>query len=201
MMELFTSPNVAFMLMTLGLFGLIYEFVSPGAFLPGITGGICVLLAMFAINQMPVNYFGILLMILGIASMTAEAFFTRFRGALGIAGAVGFAVGGKMFIDSHLSAAVVSPWLIAGMTIVSLGVLSIGLKFILRTRKRSVSTGAEALRHSTGEIIHWSGGKGEVKAAGSIWKARSAKEYILKKGDKVKVADIDGLCLIIEPVN
>ncbi len=198
MMEIFTTPNVAFLLMTFGLYGLIYEFVSPGAFVPGITGGICVLLAVFGINHLPINYFGLLLMLIGIGAMTTEAFFVRTKGVLGIAGAVGFAVGGMIFVDGPPGP--VSPWLIGGMTLMSVGVLSVWLKLILRTRKRAVTTGVEALRNSTGEIVHWSRTKGDVLAAGSVWQARSSTEYLLKKGDKVKVLEIDGLCLIIEPL-
>ena len=213
MIEVFINPNAIFLLMTLGLYGLIYEFASPGAFLPGITGAICLLLAALTLNQIPVNYFGILLMILGIGCMTTDAFF-RSYGILGIAGAVGFAIGGKTFIDVDLLETIekgninvdlleqgVSLWLIGGMTLISFGVLSVGLKALLRTRKKQVSTGTEGLQHSIGEIIQWSGTEGEVLVVGTVWKARSSAELILKKGDKVKVVEIDGLCLIVQPLN
>lgn len=200
MIEILTNPNTAFLLMTLGLYGLIYEFANPGAFVPGITGAICLLLGAFALNHMPVNYFGLLLMILGIASMTGEAFFRSF-GILGLIGAVSFAAGGIIFIDNTAPGQSVSPWLIGSLTLVNAGLLSIGLKMILRTRKRDVTTGAEALRHATGEVMQWSNSKGEVMAEGSVWKARSADGLILKKGDRVKVLDIDGLCLIVQPIH
>ncbi len=200
MIEILTNPNIAFVLMTLGLYGLIYEFASPGGFVPGITGAICLLLGAFAINHLPVNYFGLLLMILGIASMTTEAFFRSF-GILGIIGAISFATGGMMFIDNTAPAQNVSPWLIGGMTLISAGLLSVGLKVILRTRNRAVTTGTEALRHATGEVVHWSDTTGEIMAEGSVWKAKSTAGLILKKGDKVKVLDIDGLCLIIQPLS
>jgi membrane-bound serine protease (ClpP class) len=190
-----TDPNIIFLLMTFGLYGLIYEFVSPGAFLPGITGAILLLMAIFFISRIPVDYFGLLLMILGIGGMTAEAFVNA-KWVLGVAGAVAFAAGGILFADSG-----VNPWLVGSMSLVSFGTLSVGLKAILKTRKRSVSTGAEALLHSTAEIIQWSQSKGEVMVAGTVWKARSSQDYILKKGDKVKVAGVEGLCLIIQPVH
>lgn len=189
------TPNVIFLLMTLGLYGLIYELVSPGAFVPGITGAIFLLLAIFAINHVPVNYFGLLLMIVGIGGMTAESFLPA-RGALGVVGAIGFATGSILFIDKG-----VSPWLVASMTLVSFGVLSIGLKVILKTRKRAVSTGTEGLLNSTAEVVHWSHAKGEVMAAGTAWKARGSENYVLKKGDKVRVVEIDGLCLVVQPVH
>lgn len=195
LMEFLSDPTVAFLLMTIGLYGLIYELVSPGGFLPGITGAICLLLGAFAVNHIPVNYFGLLLMIVGIGFMTAEAFVRSF-GILALSGAISFAFGSHLFIEQGIS-----PWLIGSVTLVSLALLSWGLKLILRTRKRAVSTGVEGLRHTTGEIVHWTETQGDVMAAGSTWKARSATAYTLKKGDKVKVVDIDGLCLVIEHIH
>ena len=200
MMEFLIDPNIIFFLMTLGLYGLIYEFASPGAFIPGITGAICILLAALALNQIHVNYFGVMLMILGIGCMTTDAFF-RFYYILGIVGAISFAIGGKIFIDGDQTGQGVSLWLIGGMTLISLGVLSVGLKKLLSTRKNLISTGVEGMQHSTGEIIQWSGTKGEVRVAGTAWKAKSSTEYILKKGDEIKVVDVDGLCIIVQPLN
>lgn len=192
--EIIANPNVIFMLMTLGLYGLIYEFFSPGTFLPGITGAICLFLGVLALKGMPVNYFGILLMVVGIGSMTAEAFFRTF-GVLAIAGAASFAVGGSLFIDKD-----VSYWLIGSMTLISLALLSVALKLVLHTRRRSVSTGAEALCNAIGEIVYWSDSKGEVLAAGTVWKAKGTANYILKNGDRVRIVDIEDLCLVVQPV-
>jgi membrane-bound serine protease (ClpP class) len=200
MIQILSNSDVIFLLMSVGLYGLIYECVLPGGLLPGITGAICLLLWMFAQNGMPVNYFGVLLMIVGIGCMTVEAFLNA-RYAFALIGAISFAAGSKIFINVSPATHGVSPWLIGSMTLISLGVLSVGLKYVLRTRKRSVSTGAEALRNATGEIVNWDGMKGEVQAAGSVWKARSTANHVLKKGDKVKVHEIDGLCLIVEPVH
>ncbi len=200
MTALLSNTDVVFLLMTVGFYGVIYEAAVPGGLLPGITGTICLLFWIFAISGMPVNYAGILLMVLGIGGMTAEAFF-KSRGALALFGASLFAVGGKIFITPGADAHPVSVWLIGSTTLVSLVVLSLGLKMALRTRKRAVSTGAEALRGATGEIVGWNGAKGEVQAAGSVWKASAAAGYAPQKGEKVKIRDIDGLCLIVEPLN
>ncbi|MBU6475145.1 MAG: hypothetical protein KGL10_01920 [Alphaproteobacteria bacterium] len=198
MTALLSNSDVIFILMSVGFYGLIYEAAMPGGILPGITGAICLMLWIFALNGMPVNYAGVLLMVLGIGGMTAEAFF-KSRGFLAFAGALCFAAGGKIFIPAGAPAHPVSLWLVGGMTLVSLVVLSLGLKTALRTRKRAVSTGAEGLRGTAGEVVSWSGAKGEVRAAGSVWKARSETAYALEKGVRVKIRDIDGLCLIIEP--
>ena len=199
-LAIITNPNITFLLMTIGLYGLIYEFANPGAFFPGIMGGICLLLGLYALNVLPVNYAGLLLILLGIGCMTAEAFVPSF-GVLGIGGAAAFAIGGMILIDSGVSGFGVSPWLIGSMTLTSLGILSVVLTLIVRAGRRPVSTGAEGLQDTVGEVVRWSRAEGEVLAAGSVWKARSSIEYILKKGDRVKILDIDELCLIIQPVN
>lgn len=191
--QFFTDPNVIFMLMTLGCYGLVFEFVSPGIFVPGIAGALLLLFGFFTLDQMPVSYVGVFLMMSGIGIMTAEAFF-KSRFMLALVGAAAYAAGGVLFLNNT-----VSLWLIASMTLISTGLLSVGLKIILRTRQRDISTGAESLRHATGEIVEWSGSKGEVAASGTVWRARSLQDYTLNKGDKVKVTDIDGLCLIIQP--
>ena len=198
--QIMTNPNITFLLMTIGAYGIILEFSHPGAYFPGIMGGICLLLAAYGLNVLPIDHTGLLLMLLGIACMTAEAFVPSF-GVLGIGGGVAFALGGTLLIKSDATIPHVSLWLIGTMTAISLGFLSVALTLVLRARKRPVSTGAEALRHATGDIIQWSRSSGEALVEGSIWKVKSSTDYILKKGDKVKVVDIEGLCLIIQPVH
>lgn len=190
--SLLADPNFVYMLMVLGCYGLIYELVSPGIMVPGISGAILLLLGFFAIGDIHVNYFGILLMLCGFGLMTAEAF-VPMRGFLGLLGAIGFAGGSVLFLNET-----VSYWLIGSMMLVSALLLSLGLKALLRTRRATVSTGTEALKNSTCEIVNWSGVKGEVMAEGSVWQARSLQPQSFKKGDKAKVAEIDGLCIVIE---
>jgi membrane-bound serine protease (ClpP class) len=199
-LSIITNPNITFLLMTIGAYGLIYEFAHPGAFFPGIMGGICIILGLFALNVLPVNYTGLLLLILGIGCMTAEAFMPSF-GVLGIGGAAAFALGATILFDSGWWSYGVSPLLIAGMTLISLGILSVSLTLVMRARRRPVSTGAEGLRNSTGTVSSWSQTGGEILVAGTLWKAISSDAYILKKGDKVKILEVDGLCLIIKPAH
>lgn len=194
LMPLLSDPNVIYMLMVLGCYGLIYELVSPGIMVPGITGAILLLLGFFALSDFQVHLPGVLFMLVGFGLMTAEAF-VPMRGLLGLLGAVGFAGGSVLFLNDT-----VSYGLIAGVTLVSAILLPMGLKALLRTRRAAVSTGAEALKSSTCEIVNWSGMKGEVMAEGSVWQARSLQEHSFKKGEKAKVVEIDGLCVIIEPL-
>ena len=120
-------------------------------------------------------------------------------GVLGIGGAAAFAIGASILVNSDIPGFGISPWLIAGMTLCSLGLLSVALTLVLRVRKRPSSTGMEALVGAVGEVVDWSQTSGSVHVAGAIWKARSSTAYILKKSDKIKVLGVDGLCLIIQP--
>jgi membrane-bound serine protease (ClpP class) len=185
--------------MSIGAYGIILEFSHPGAFFPGIMGAICLLLGLYALNVLPVNYLGLGLIVLGIGCMTAEAFMPSF-GVLGIGGAAAFAIGASILINSDIPGFGISPWLIGAVTLTSLGLLSVGLAMVLRARKRPVTTGVEAMTGSTGQVVDWHQTEGEVRVAGTVWKAKSTVAYILKKGDKIKVASVEGLCLIIQPL-
>lgn len=199
LLDLIAHPNVAFMLTTLGSYGLIYECMNPGAILPGVVGLICFILGLFAMNVLPVDYTGLALMLVGIALMIGEAFAPTF-GALGIGGAIAFAVGATMLIDSVDPTFGIDPWLIAGTTIGSLAFLSVLLAVALRAARRAPSTGVDEMKAAVGEVLNWSQGAGEVRVTGEIWKASAASpEFIINTGDKVKVVEIDGLRLIVKP--
>ena len=198
LLAIITNPNITFLLMSIGAYGIILEFSHPGAFFPGILGTICLLFGLYAMNVLPINYAGLALILLGIGCMTAEAFMPSF-GVLGIGGAAAFVIGASILINSDIPGFGISPWLIAGMTFASLGLLSVALTLVMRSRKRRVTTGAEAMVGAEGEIVDWHQTKGDVRVVGTIWKAKSTTAYILKKGDKIKVLSVDGLSLVIEP--
>ncbi len=199
LLELIAHPNVAFMLMTLGSYGLIYECINPGAIVPGVIGLISFILGLFAMNVLPIDYTGLALMLVGIALMIGEAFAPTF-GALGIGGAISFAVGSTMLIDSVDPNFGIDPWLIAGTTLASLGFLSVLLTVALRAQRLPPTTGIEEMKAAVAEVISWSQGQGEVRVTGEIWKASAASpEFIIDKGDKVKIVEIDGLRLIVKP--
>lgn len=196
LLEIITHPNVAFILMTLGSYGLIYEFANPGALFPGILGAICLLLGLFAMNILPINYSGLALMFLGIALMAAEAFTATF-GILGIGGASAFAIGAIMLIKSDIPGYGIDWWVIASTTLMSLGFLSVLLTLAFRAQRRPKATGIEELLSSTAEVLHWSGGEGEVRVTGEIWKASSPPGLIIQKGDRVRVIEVSGLHLTV----
>jgi membrane-bound serine protease (ClpP class) len=199
LLDVITNPSIAAFLFTIGTTGLIYECFHPGVVLPGVAGAICLVLSLFAFNVLPVNYTGLSLMLLGMGLMIAEAFAPSF-GALGIGGAISFAVGATMLIDSTDPNFAVDPWMIAGVTLFCLAVFSVLLTVALRAQRRPTVTGIEELKAATAEVIDWSQGAGQVRVTGEIWMAKTAgPEFIINPGDKVKVIDVDGLKLIVKP--
>lgn len=193
------EPNIAFMLVTLGALGLIYEMMNPGVVLPGVMGIISFILGLFAMNVLPIDYTGLALMLTGIALMIGEAFAPAF-GALGIGGAISFAVGATMLIDSADPNFGIDPWLIGATTVTSLGFLSILIAVTVRAQRNPTMTGQEELMRTPAQVLTWSQGQGEVRITGEIWKATAAApEFIINPGDMVKVVEIDGLRLIVKP--
>jgi membrane-bound serine protease (ClpP class) len=197
-MQVISDPNVALILMMIGIYGILFEFWNPGAVAPGVIGGICLLVALAALSVLPVNYAGLALLILGVALMVAEAFMPSF-GIVGLGGIVAFAIGALFLFDPDQSdIPIQASWqVVAGLTAVSaaffLGVLGLAM----RARGRPVLTGAEEMIGSVGEVVQWAGSKGRVRVHGEIWSAESA--LILAEGQKVRVTGRTGLTLAVEP--
>ncbi len=194
-----SNPNIAFFLMTLGFYGLIYEFANPGAFVPGIVGFICLAVALFALNVLPVNYTGVVLLLFGVALMSAEAFVPSF-GVLGIAGAIAFALGGTILIDTDILGFGISWEVIALVTGLSLLVLVVVLSMATRAHKRKVTTGEEALIGSEATVLEWHGSHGEVKTWGERWAAKSNTPMSLKTNDIVYVVEKEKLTLTVSNI-
>jgi membrane-bound serine protease (ClpP class) len=190
------DPSIAYILILLGIYGLIYEFANPGMLLPGVVGGICLLLAMFALQVMPISYAGLALMILGVMLMISEAFIPSF-GALGIGGLVAFIIGSVMLIDTDLPGYGV-PWeLIIPVAAVS-GLFSffvVGMA--IKARARPVVTGAEEMIGAPGEIIEDMDHEGWAHIHSERWQVRSSVP--LKRGSRVRVRARHDLILDVEP--
>lgn len=191
-----TNPNVAYILMLIGIYGLLLEFYSPGVLVPGVTGAVCLFLALYAFHVLPINYTGLALIVLGIIFMVSEAFVPSF-GALGLGGAAAFVIGSIMLMDMDTPGFRVSPMLIGSVVLVSSGLFVTTMMLLLRARRRAVVTGSEQLLDSRAEVIDWSGNRGHVRVHGEIWKARSATEF--QPGNQVGVTEIDGLVLTVAP--
>lgn len=198
LLSVITDPNVAYILMLVGVYGLIYEFANPGTILPGVAGTISLLLALFAFQVLPINYAGLALMLLGIAFMIGEVFVTSF-GALGVGGIIAFVVGSIMLLDTDIPGYGISIPLIAFFALSSAGLFMFVLGMAIRARTRPVVSGMEELIGSQGEALSDFEHDGRIRIHSESWLARS--NVPVKHGQRVKVTGIDGLCLIIEPAD
>lgn len=191
-----TNPNIAFVLMLIGVYGLIFELSNPGAILPGVLGGISLLLALLAFSALPIDYAGVALVLLGIALMVAEAFAPSF-GVLGLGGVAAFVIGAIIMFQPGSPNFGLSISVIVGSTIVTAGLLLLALAMLVRSRGKPVVTGGGALIGAAGDVIDWSEGHGRVRILGEIWLARATEA--LRPGQRVKVRGRDGLRLQVEP--
>lgn len=194
-----TNPNVAYILMMIGIYGLLLEFYNPGVGLPGVLGGICLLLAMYALQMLPVNYAGLALLLLGIALMIAEAFSPSF-GILGLGGIAAFVLGSIFLMDSDIPAFQVALPLIVGSAICSALLLILMVTLLLNLRRRPVTTGKSTFPGKMAVVCDdFIDGAGRVRLDGALWQANSTEVTPLKDGDQVTVIKIDGLMLTVSP--
>ncbi len=190
-----TDPSVAYILMLIGIYGLILEFYNPGMGFPGILGGICLLLGLYALQMLPVSYVGLGLILLGLALMVAEAFAPSF-GVLGLGGAAAFVMGSVLLMDTDLPAFQIAWQVIAAVTLVSVLVLTVVLHLALKARRHRVVTGMEAMVGSTAEALEDFDQIGRVRTQGETWQARSNKP--VRRGERVRIIAVDGLTLQVE---
>lgn len=191
-----TDPSIAYLLLMIGFYGLLFEFYNPGFVAPGVIGGICLLVALFALQLLPVSYTGLALIVLGIGLFVAEHFTPGF-GILGMGGITAFVLGSIMLIDTDVPGYRI-PWqLIAGVSAVSAGFLLAVLNFAMRARQRPVVSGREQMLGATGEVIASADGGVYARIHGEVWKVRANAP--LGGGQMVRVVGIDGLVLAVEP--
>ncbi len=195
-LSVLANPSLALILMLVGVYGLWFEFSNPGFLFPGVLGAICILLAMFAFQMLPVNYAGLALVLLGIGFMIAEVFLPTF-GSLGIGGVISFVVGAIMLVDSDIPGFGIPIPLIAGLALASAAFVILVGGLAVRARTRPVVTGREELLGSTGEIIASAPGEGWARVRGETWRVRSSEP--LAPGARVRVTSIDGLTLEVTP--
>ena len=197
LLALVTNPNVAFILLLIGVYGLILEFFNPGAVAPGLIGAISLFVALYALALLPINYAGAALVLIGIGLMIAEAHIGAF-GAIGVGGVAAFVIGALMMFPSRTPGLALSYAVVIGTALCSAALFLLALAALLRSRKRPVVTGGEALIGAAGEAVFWQGGEGRVRVKGEIWLARS--DAPLAAGTHVKVLDRDGLVIRVQPL-
>ena len=198
LLAVITDPNVAYILMLIGIYGLFFEFANPGYVLPGVAGAISLLLALYAFQVLPVNYAGLALLSLGIIFMLAEAFVPSF-GALGFGGVIAFVIGSIILFDKEGAGYAVSLPLIFALSFITAGFFLYIVGAAIKARERPVVSGREEMLHASGEVLGDFVGKGRIRIHGEVWKAESATP--LRQGDKVQVVAIDGLVLKVQPHN
>lgn len=187
-----TDPNIAYVLMLVGIYGLIIEFYNPGFGVPGVVGAVCLLLALYAFQVLPISYAGLGLILLGIALMTAEAFAPSF-GILGLGGIVAFVVGSIMLMDTQLPGYQIAMPMIVAFAMFSAGVLVFALGLILRARRQAVVTGLDHLFGARVAVESLSGDVAWVRLDGELWEV--ACDDPLQPDDTVTVDTIDELVL------
>ena len=193
-----TDPNIAYVLMLVGIYGLIYELANPGAILPGVIGAISLLTALFAFQALPVNYAGLALLALGVAFMILEAFVPSF-GALGIGGAIAFVIGSVILYRDESGQIGVAIPLIATFAGLSMALFIGVLGYAAKTRWRPAVSGREEMLHAVGVAEEDFDGSGRIRVHSESWTATTSAP--LRKGQRVRVTGIDGLRLTVKPDN
>lgn len=214
LLSVIADPNVAYILMLLGIYGLFFELWNPGFVLPGVIGGICLLLALYAFQLLPISYAGLGLILLGVAFMVAEAFMPSF-GALGIGGVAAFVIGSVILFDTDTPGFEIS-WPLIGIVALTSALFFFAVVYLaLKARRRAVVSGSEELIGARGAVLEdFVDGQGRsrppasrdagtsmyvgrVRVHSEEWQARAAQP--LQRGAKITVTARDGLILAVEP--
>lgn len=196
LLAVITNPLIAYGLLIIGLYGLMFEGYNPGAILPGVVGAICLLLGLYALQVLSVNYAGLALIGLGVAMMIGEVFAPSF-GALGLGGLVAFVIGSVILMDGDGSGFGVSMGVIAGIATAA-GLAMFGTVWMAaRARRTPVGTGAEQLLGARAEVLEAFTGRGRVKIFGEEWAAESDRPLVA--GQRVRIRRVEGLTLHVHP--
>ncbi|MEE9451785.1 MAG: nodulation protein NfeD [Gammaproteobacteria bacterium] len=197
LLAVITDPSVAYILLLIGIYGLFFEFANPGFVLPGVVGAIAILLALYALQTLPISYAGLGLILLGIAFMVAEVFMPSF-GALGIGGVVAFIVGSILLMDTQIPAYQIAWPLIIAMALANMIFFFIVLNLAARARKRTIVSGQEELLDKIGETLEDISDTGQARIHGEIWTIQTTTP--LKRGQAIRVIAVNGIILKVTPV-
>jgi len=196
-LRIITDPTIAYMLMILGLLGLYFEFSTPGAILPGVLGAISLILALYAFQQLPINYAGVMLILLAIILFIAEIKVAS-HGILTIGGLAAMILGSMMLIDTQLPQFQISLWAILGTSALTAAFFMVVVGAGVRALWSRTRTGKEALIGEVGQVRTRLAPAGQVFLQGALWNAVADQE--VEAGQSVRVTSIDGLTLKVEPV-
>ncbi len=192
-LNLITDPNIAYILLMLGMLGLFFELANPGVILPGIIGGISLILAFFAFQSLPINYAGLLLILFGIVLLIAEIKIVS-HGVLTIGGVVAILLGSLMLVDTPEMPLRVSWTVILPVVAATTGIFVFAVSAGIRAQMRRPTTGPEGLLGQVGVVRTPIAPEGQVFVRGEIWRAVSDGEPI-PEGTKVRIVSVDSLTL------
>jgi membrane-bound serine protease (ClpP class) len=191
-LEIISDPNIAFILFTLGSLGLVMELYNPGAIVPGVVGGICIILAFFSFQTLPINYSGVALIVFAIILFLLEIKVTSY-GILSIGGVISLALGGLFLVDSPAPYLQVSKGVIITVVVITTAFFLFALRYVVKAHKRQVATGGEGLVGQTARAKTAIDPQGMVYVAGALWRAKSDER--IEEGADVKVVAVDGMVL------
>lgn len=192
-----TDPNIAYILLLIAIYGIFFELMNPGTLYSGVIGVISGVIALYALNMLPFNYAGLLLILLGIAFMVAEVFIAGF-GILGIGGVIAFAFGSLLLFDADVMGSAVSIPLIVAFTIISLSFFIVVIKLFLNAKLAKVVSGAEEMIGAVAQVIDSVENGYIVRCHGEMWSATSQSELFV--GQRVEVIELSGLVLKVKPI-
>jgi membrane-bound serine protease (ClpP class) len=192
-----TNPNIAYMLMLAGIYGLLFEGYNPGAIVPGVVGAICLLLALFAFQILPVNYAGLALILLGVILIIAEALVPSF-GTLGFGGIAAFVFGSIILLDSDVPGMAIARALIGSVAFTASTLLLAMVYLLMRIRRKPAVSGVESMLGTIAEALEDFDSNGAVFINGERWNAHA--DTAIKKGDKLQITAVEHLVLKVEPL-
>ncbi|RUW49102.1 nodulation protein NfeD [Mesorhizobium sp. M8A.F.Ca.ET.021.01.1.1] len=193
LLSVITDPNTAVILMLVGVYGIVFEFTSPGAVAPGVIGTICLVLGLYALDLLPINYTGLALMLLGVVFLIIEAFNPTV--VLGLGGVAAFLFGAAMLLRVEGPGFALSWAIIGPAAALTLGLALLSGTYLWAARRNPPRVGGEAMRGQPAEILDWQGGEGHVLALGERWRAKADEP--VAAGDSVEVTDISDLVLTV----
>jgi membrane-bound serine protease (ClpP class) len=196
LLAVLTNPNVAYLLMLIGIYGLLLEGYNPGAVLPGVAGAICLLLALYSFQLLSVSYAGLALALLGVALIAAEGFIGSF-GALGVGGVVAFVIGSVLLLDNSVPGFAIARPLMAAVGLVGALIAVAIVSYAVRARRRPVVTGMDRMLAETALAVADFEQTGLVRVHGELWQA--VTHAPVASGDSLRILSVDGLTLRVTP--
>ncbi|MDP9199354.1 MAG: nodulation protein NfeD, partial [Pseudomonadota bacterium] len=196
LLSVLTNPLVAYGLLIVGIYGLMFEGYNPGALVPGVVGGVCLLLGLYALQVLSVNFAGLALIVLGIAMMAAEFFVPSF-GVLGFGGIAAFVIGSIVLMDTDAPGVMASRGLVGGIATAAGAAMLATIAMAMRSRRRPVVTGREQLVGGIAEALADFSGQGTVRIFGETWNAVSAAP--VAAGQRLRIDRVEGLTLYVSP--